>query len=116
MRYATGGTIKGAELALDHGFAINLSGVYHHEKSEQGGGFCFYADIPLAIHKLRKRKPNLSVMIVDLDAHQGNGHESICADDPNVYIFDVYNKDVYLRDESAKKHITLMSLTVLYSK
>ena len=106
MRYATGGTIKGAELALDHGFAINLSGGYHHAKREQGGGFCFYADIPLAIHKLRKRKPNLSVMIVDLDAHQGNGHESICADDPNVYIYDVYNKDVYPHDESAKKHIT----------
>ncbi len=106
MRYATGGTLMGAELALEHGFAINLSGGYHHAKSDQGGGFCFYADIPLAISNLRKRKPNLSVMIIDLDAHQGNGHESICADDPNTYIYDVYNKNVYPHDEEAKKHIT----------
>lgn len=105
MRYATYGTVKGAELALQYGWAINLSGGYHHAKSDSGGGFCFYADIPLAINNLRKINPNLSVMIIDLDAHQGNGHEAICKNDPNVYIFDVYNQDIYPRDEHVKQYI-----------
>ncbi|MFA6743441.1 MAG: hypothetical protein WCS36_04465, partial [Candidatus Neomarinimicrobiota bacterium] len=33
MKYGTGGTILGAELALQYGWAINLSGGYHHAKA-----------------------------------------------------------------------------------
>ena len=106
MRYATDGTAKGAKLALEYGWSINLSGGYHHAKADQGDGFCFYADIPLAIYKLRETYPKISVMIIDLDAHQGNGIESIFKNDPNVYIFDVYNKDIYPRDEQVKQYIT----------
>src|SRR3989338_4264328 len=72
MRYATGGTILGCDLALEHGWAINLSGGYHHAKADSGGGFCFFADVPIAVYKLLKNNPNLSIMIIDLDAHQGN--------------------------------------------
>ncbi len=105
MKYATGGTILGCELALKYGWAINLSGGYHHAKRDSGGGFCFYADIPIAIYKLFTKKSDLSVMIVDLDAHQGNGCESIFADDCRVYIFDVYNKDIYPWDDEARRYI-----------
>lgn len=44
-------------------------------------------------------------MIVDLDAHQGNGYEHDCKDNANVYILDVYNKWIYPRDNEAKKNI-----------
>lgn len=99
MRYATGGTILGAQLALEKGWAINLSGGYHHAKSDkQRGGFCFYADIPIAVKNLWKKKPNLKVLIVDLDAHQGNGHEEILGEDSRVAIFDVYNAGIYPGD------------------
>ncbi len=30
-------------------------------------------------------------MIIDLDAHQGNGHERDLMDDQNVHIVDAYN-------------------------
>ena len=30
-------------------------------------------------------------MIIDLDAHQGNGHERDYINNPNVYILDAYN-------------------------
>lgn len=105
MRYATGGTILGSELALEYGWAINLSGGYQHAKVDSGGGFCFFADIPIAVHKLFKKNPDLSVLIIDLDAHQGNGCESIFKDDPRVYILDVYNGQIYPGDFEAKKYI-----------
>ena len=57
MQYATGGTILGAELALEHGWAVNLSGGYHHAKAGNGEGFCYFADIPLAIHSLWNNEP-----------------------------------------------------------
>lgn len=44
-------------------------------------------------------------MIIDLDAHQGNGYERDCKDNPNIYIMDVYNKWIYPRDNEAKKAI-----------
>lgn len=44
-------------------------------------------------------------MIIDLDAHQGNGYERDSKDNPNIYIIDVYNKWIYPRDNDARKVI-----------
>lgn len=46
------------------------------------------------------------IMIVDLDAHQGNGYEHDCKDNASVYIFDAYNKWIYPRDYEAEKAIS----------
>jgi len=106
MRYAVSGTIMGCELALEYGWAINLSGGYHHAKPDSGGGFCYYADIPLAIKNIREKHPDIKILIVDLDAHQGNGVETCLKGDTLTAIMDVYNKDIYPNDEPAKKSIT----------
>jgi histone deacetylase 11 len=97
MRYATQGTVDAAQLALKTGVAINLGGGYHHAQSESGGGFCVYADIPLAMLKLREQNPHLKIMYIDLDAHQGNGVESFFVDqnDRNTFIVDCYDQNNY---------------------
>ena len=105
MQLATGGTIKATELALQKGWAINLSGGYHHAKKDTGDGFCAYADIPLAACKVFEKNPNAKIMIVDLDAHQGNGHEAILGPDERVAIFDVYNSSIYPNDHGVKQYI-----------
>lgn len=46
-------------------------------------------------------------MIVDLDAHQGNGHENDHIDNPDVFIVDAYNHDIYPGDRAAKRAIGL---------
>ena len=84
IRYATGGTILGCGLAIERGWAINLSGGYHHAKADSGGGFCFFADVPIAVRKMWDDHPDRKVLIVDLDAHQGNGNASIFRDEPRV--------------------------------
>lgn len=105
MRYAAGGTILGAQLALEHGWAVNLSGGYHHAKWNNGEGFCYFADIPLAIHRLWQQEPDAQVLVVDLDAHQGNGIEAIMQNDPRFRMLDVYNDAIYPNDLSAKQFI-----------
>lgn len=105
MRLATGGTILAAQLAMEHGWAINLGGGYHHAKADGGEGFCFFADIPLAIKKLRETHPSLKVLVVDLDAHQGNGLEAILGPDPLTYIFDMYSKYNYPSDQAVRQYI-----------
>jgi histone deacetylase 11 len=54
MRRATGGTVLACRLALDQGLAINLGGGYHHASRDRGGGFCVYADTPLALESLQR--------------------------------------------------------------
>ena len=98
MRLATGGTIQATKLALQYGWAINLSGGYHHARKEGAGGGCIYGDIQLAIEKLWEEDPNLRILIVDLDAHQGDGYEEYFKDHEKSYlvkIFDMYNKNEY---------------------
>lgn len=94
------------KLAVDRGWAINVGGGFHHCSSDKGGGFCAYADITLAIKFLFERVPGVSkATIIDLDAHQGNGHERDFMNDHRVYIMDAYNRYIYPGDGFAKRAI-----------
>ncbi|XP_037346244.1 histone deacetylase 11 isoform X2 [Pungitius pungitius] len=79
LRTQTGGTIMAAKLAVDRGWAINF---------------------------LFERVEGISrATIIDLDAHQGNGHERDFLNDGRVYIMDVYNRYIYPGDGYAKRAI-----------
>lgn len=94
------------KLAVERGWAINIGGGFHHCSSDRGGGFCAYADITLAIKFLFDRVEGISrATIIDLDAHQGNGHERDFMEDKRVYIMDVYNRHIYPGDRFAKQAI-----------
>jgi histone deacetylase 11 len=95
MRYATGGTILACRLALEHGLAINLGGGFHHASAGKGGGFCVYADIPLAAAILHGEGRADKVLVVDLDAHQGNGTASVFRGWPWASIVDLFEEDLY---------------------
>lgn len=106
LRTQTGGTIMAGKLAVERGWAINVGGGFHHCSSDRGGGFCAYADITLAIKFLFERVEGISrATIIDLDAHQGNGHERDFMGDKRVYIMDVYNRHIYPGDRFAKEAI-----------
>ncbi|XP_072454349.1 histone deacetylase 11 isoform X2 [Notamacropus eugenii] len=106
LRTQTGGTIMAGKLAIERGWAINIGGGFHHCSSDKGGGFCAYADITLSIKFLFERVEGISkATIIDLDAHQGNGHERDFMDDSRVYIVDIYNRNIYPGDGFAKRAI-----------
>jgi histone deacetylase 11 len=98
MRWATQGTIEAAAWAVEHGCAINLAGGYHHAHADHGEGFCLFADVPVAIACLRaleKLTATDKILVIDLDAHRGNGFEAIAAPDSSVHFFDMFNSQVY---------------------
>ncbi|ESW32992.1 hypothetical protein PHAVU_001G034500 [Phaseolus vulgaris] len=105
FRKQVGGTVLAAKLAKERGWAINVGGGFHHCSAEKGGGFCAYADISLCIHFAFVRLNISRVMIIDLDAHQGNGHEMDFAYDSRVYILDMYNPGIYPLDYEARNYI-----------
>lgn len=95
FRYVTGGTILASRLALKYGIGINLGGGYHHAQPDKGGGFCVYADVPIAVRKLQKEGLIRRALLVDLDAHQGNGNAICFKGDDQVFTFDIHNRDIY---------------------
>ena len=99
------GSVDSAYLAMEKGWAINLSGGFHHARKDGGEGFCVYPDITMVTHYLRRVYNIKKIMIVDLDAHQGNGHERDHLGDENTYILDAYNHSIYPGDELAKSAI-----------
>ncbi|EFJ15307.1 hypothetical protein SELMODRAFT_180494 [Selaginella moellendorffii] len=105
FRKQVGGSVLAGKVAYERGWAINVGGGFHHCCGYRGGGFCVYADITLCIHFAFANLNISRAMIVDLDAHQGNGHERDFADDDRVFIFDMYNRDIYPLDYEAKRWI-----------
>jgi len=110
MRWGTAGTVIASEQSLENGIAVNMSGGYHHASQQRGEGFCLFSDVGVAVSILREKKLlELSdkIAIIDLDAHQGNGFERVFMNDASVYIYDMYNKDIYPQDQVAKQKITV---------
>ncbi|MBL8879279.1 MAG: histone deacetylase [Phycisphaerales bacterium] len=105
QRSCGGGTRLGVRLALERGWAINLKGGLHHAKHEKGEGFCFFSDVAIA-HGLINRSQRLrDTLIIDLDAHQGNGAALMLGDRADVRLMDVFNRDIYPRDETAARRV-----------
>ncbi len=95
FRRAVGGTVLAARGAREHGLGINLGGGYHHARPDLGHGFCIYNDVALAIHTLRAEGFDGAVLIVDTDAHQGDGSHAFFADDPTVFSFSMHQGDLF---------------------
>ncbi len=95
MRWATGGTLMACRLALERGVAINLGGGYHHAGPRQGGGFCAYADVPIALATLKEEGRLATALVVDTDAHQGNGTADAIRDWSWAHILDFYEDMIY---------------------
>ncbi len=76
--------------ALEEGVAACLAGGTHHAFREHGEGYCVFNDIAIAIKSLQTERPGIKVMVVDTDAHQGNGTNSLLLDDPNVFTYSIH--------------------------
>jgi histone deacetylase 11 len=109
MRWATRGTFLACRAALEREVAVNLGGGFHHAKRDRGEGFSLFADIPLAVSQLREHNLIAShdrIAYIDLDAHQGNGVSDYFAGDTSVFIFDMYNAEIYPSyDRAARERV-----------
>ena len=99
MRWAVAGTILGATQALkESGISWNVSGGYHHATQQNMDGFCIYNDIGICHQQLIKNgllMPDDKILIIDTDAHHGNGNAYTFMENKHVTILDVYNAGVY---------------------
>lgn len=83
-------TRQACHAALEEGVAVCLAGGTHHAFRDHGEGYCVFNDVAIAIKDLQLKRPGIRVMVVDTDAHQGNGTASILADDPKVFTYSIH--------------------------
>jgi acetoin utilization protein AcuC len=75
--------------------AVSIGGGLHHAKPGYGEGFCIYNDVVIsAKHALRKYALD-RIMILDTDAHAGNGTCQAFYADPRVLFVDIHQRYIY---------------------
>ncbi len=84
------GTRLAARAALADGSAANLAGGTHHAFADHGEGFCALNDVAVAIRDLQTDHPKLRIMVVDTDAHQGNGTHALLGSDDRVFTYSIH--------------------------
>ncbi|PNH05479.1 hypothetical protein TSOC_008252, partial [Tetrabaena socialis] len=78
-----------------YGIAGNIAGGTHHAFRARGEGFCILNDIAIAARVAMRDYGLDSILILDLDVHQGNGTAAIFQDDPRVTTFDMFGDKNY---------------------
>lgn len=79
-RYAVGGTIKAVDLVLNKQFRNAFALVRppgHHAGPYYAAGFCVFNNVAVAAAHLIRRFHFERVLILDIDAHHGNGTQEI---------------------------------------
>jgi acetoin utilization deacetylase AcuC-like enzyme len=89
-RLETAATVAALDAALVDGLACNLAGGTHHAFPDRGLGYCVLNDVAVAIRALHARQPARRVLVLDTDAHQGNGTHAIFADDDRVFTYSIH--------------------------
>lgn len=84
------GTIDGCHFAREYGIAFNVAGGTHHAGSYWGEGFCLLNDQAIAANYLLNKGLSQSILIIDLDVHQGNGTAQIFENEPRVFTFSMH--------------------------
>jgi acetoin utilization protein AcuC len=75
--------------------AISIGGGLHHAKCSYSEGFCVYNDVVIAArYTLRKYHLN-RILVLDTDAHAGNGTYEAFYRDPRVLFVDMHQRDIY---------------------
>lgn len=102
------GTIDGCLFAKQNGVAFNIAGGTHHAGSNWGEGFCLLNDQAIAANYLLKNNLASTILIIDLDVHQGNGTAQIFQNEKRVYTFSVHGeKNFPFRKEQSDLDIGL---------
>ncbi|MCR8556784.1 histone deacetylase [Mucilaginibacter sp. BJC16-A38] len=84
------GTIDGCNYAKQFGIAFNVAGGTHHAGTNWGEGFCLLNDQAIAANYLLNNNLASSILIIDLDVHQGNGTAQIFENNPKVFTFSMH--------------------------
>ena len=93
--------VKNSILAVDYvwrertDIAVSIGGGLHHARSNYGEGFCIYNDVVIAAKHALNKYHIEKMLILDTDAHAGNGTCEAFFSDPRVLFIDLHQRGIY---------------------
>ena len=84
------GTLLTRQCALQKGIACHLAGGTHHAHFDFASGFCILNDLAITAKSLLSSDLVNSVLIFDVDVHQGDGTARILEDTPQAFTCSVH--------------------------
>lgn len=91
---------QSALYALNHNWAVNLSGGYHHALPAAGAGFCIFNDFAVVAHDLIHQELVDRVLIFDCDVHQGDGTALLCEHNPSIITCSIHCEQNFPRSKA----------------
>lgn len=95
---AAGGCLELADRVmgsgLDHGFAM-IRPPGHHAEPGRGMGFCVFNNVSITAEYLRKIYGLNRILIIDFDAHHGNGTQEAFYDTDEVLVVSLHQRDIF---------------------
>jgi len=91
-----GGTLTALEALLTNKtkLAIHFPGAKHHAQADHSSGFCIFNDFAIAAD-IASKEHGKNIIIIDIDAHHGDGVENLTADNPKVLTFSVHQAGIF---------------------
>jgi acetoin utilization protein AcuC len=92
VRLIVGAALKAGNLVADKEVKIaqGVGGGLHHAGRDYGGGWCVFNDVAICAQSLIERRGFEKILIIDTDAHCGNGTMDIFYDDPKVLYLSIH--------------------------
>jgi len=87
-----GSSMRAGELVLKgaHRVAFGLGGGLHHAKRDGEAGFCVFNDVAICALNLLERLGARRILVLDMDAHAGDGTAELFYGDPRVLLVDLH--------------------------
>lgn len=79
---------------LDCGFAM-IRPPGHHAEAGRGMGFCVFNNVCITAEYLRKKYGLNRILILDFDAHHGNGTQEIFYESDEVFVVSLHQQDLF---------------------
>ncbi|WP_342305245.1 histone deacetylase [Methanolobus sp. ZRKC5] len=92
-KMAAGAAMKAGDLLMDNKFShafVLARPPGHHASSQKYGGFCLFNNAAILAKYLQKRRNVGKILILDWDAHAGDGTMEIFYEDPTVMFLSVH--------------------------
>lgn len=95
---AAGGCLELADRLMageiDYGFAL-IRPPGHHAEPGRGMGFCVFNNVSITAQYLRRKYQLNRILILDFDAHHGNGTQEVFYDTDEVLVISVHQRGIF---------------------
>jgi len=96
--FAVGGLLELLDAIMgaraDRGFAL-VRPPGHHAEPDQAMGFCFFNNAAIGARHLQRKHGLERILLLDLDAHHGNGTQKVFWEDPGVLYVSIHRDGAY---------------------